>query len=329
MTRRSTGLPGVIVRQRWSWLCLAVLASLAAASLGDAIQINGRFRQATAMLLGGSGGAPSAVETIPGYSAVLQRQPIQGIRSPQGLSYKANSRTLLTVLENEQAIVELDLCGTVLRRIPVNTEHPLEEVTALGDETVLLSFANTNRISLLTLPRGEDPVDTSTGLHLDVRQGGTSIEAEEIAWNPATEQLFLASKDYPPRIYTSEFALSEWLRRTKGSYTLQAREWLSSQKILAFMPDITSLAYSQSRRKLLFLSDETREILAVDDGGQPRLYLQLEKGSAGLDEKIRSPEGMAVAGDGSLYLISDPANVYLYRFYPQPGLTRQIACSGT
>lgn len=313
--------------QRWSWLCLGILGCLAAASAGDAVQINGRIRQAAALLLGGVGGTAPAPETNPGYSAVLQRQAIEGIGSPQGLSYSADRRSLFTVLENEQAIAELDLCGRLLRRIPVRADHPLEEVTALSGGSILLSFANTNRISLLQLPQGPARLDTTEGLELDVRQGDNPVEAEEIAWDPTRQQLYLASKDYPPRLYRTTFKLNDWRRRPRGSHPLEVQEWLSANQVLAFMPDITALAYAEARRELLLLSDETRDIVAVSEARQLRPYLKLEAGSAGLEERVRSPEGMAIARDASLYLISDPAGVYLYRFYPELGLGRQSLCS--
>jgi uncharacterized protein YjiK len=295
--------------------------------VGDAVQVNGRLRQAAALLLGALGGAAPTPAANPGYSAVLQRQPIAGIRSPQGLSYSADSRSLLTVLENEQAIAELDRCGRLLRRIPVRAEHPLEEVTVLGGGSILLSFKNTNRISLLNLPRGAVSLDTAQGLDLDLRQGGSPVEAEEIAWDPAGQQLYLASKEYPPRIYRATFQLREWRRRPRGSHPLQAQEWLSPNQVLPFMPDITALAYAEARRELLLLSDETRDIVAVNGTRQPRPYLKLDAGNAGLEQRIRSPEGMAIAEDASIYLISDPAAVYLYRFYPELGLGRQSLCS--
>ncbi len=327
MTQRRDRAAASRNRQRWSWLCLGILGCLAAASVGDAARINGRLRQVASLLLGSLGGKATAPEANPGYSAVLQRQPIEGIRSPQGLSYSADSRSLFTVLENEQAIAELDLCGRLLRLIPVRAEHPLEEVTALEGGSILLTFTNTNRISLLNLPQGQARLDTAQGLDLDLRQGGTPVEVEEIAWDSAGQQLYLASKDYPPRIYRAAFQLNEWRRRPRGSHPLQAQEWLSANQVLAFMPDITALAYAEARQELLLLSDETREIVAVSEARQLRPYLKLEAGSAGVEERIRSPEGMAIARDASLYLISDPAAVYLYRFYPELGLGRQSLCS--
>jgi uncharacterized protein YjiK len=329
MNQRRGGPAGSRDWQRWSWLCLGLLGCLAAASFGDAVQVNGRLRQAAALLIGRLGGSAAAPVSNPGYSAVLQRQSIEGVLSPEGLSYSASSRTLLTALENEQAIAELDLCGRLLRRIPVLAEHPLEEVTALSGDAILLSFANTNRISLLSLPRGSASLDASTGLQLDLRQGSTPVEPDEIAWDPASQTLYLASNDYPPRIYRSSFKLSEWRQRPPGIHPLQTREWLSADQVLAFMPDITALAYSEAGQELLLLSDETRQIMAVTEARQLRPYLNLEAGIAGLEEKIRSPEGLAIARDASLYLISDPAEVYLYRFYPELGLGRQSLCPGS
>lgn len=321
------GRPGGNAGQpRWSWICLSLLGVLAAATLGDALQINTRLRLATDMLLGSPGSDAASLQNDNGYSAVLQRQPIAGIGSPQGLSYSADTRTLFTVIEQEQAIAELDLCGTLLRRITVTAKHPLEEVTALGAGHLLLSFANTNMISLLTLAVDAETIDTTTGIQLDVRTGDNRIEVEEIAWDSAGQRLFLASREYPPRIYQAPFNLNSWHNRGIGNYRLRTEEWLAAKQILPFMPDITALAYSEHRRELLLLSDETREIVALTQGGKLRTYLQLKEGSAGLNHKIRSPEGMAIASDASIYLISDPADVYLYRFFPEKGLGSQSLC---
>jgi uncharacterized protein YjiK len=324
---RPQGKPGSNPGEpHWSWICLTLLGALAAATLGDALQINGRLRQAAGLLVGYPENDPSSVQSNSGYSAVLQRHPVAGLPSPQGLTYNADTRTLFTVVENEQAIAELDLCGTLLRRITVKAAHPLEEVTALSDGHLLLSFANTNTISLLTLPADAASADSTTGLQLDVREGTNQIEAEEIAWDSKGQRLFLASKEYPPRIYQARFNLNDWRNRRRGTHRLQTNEWLASGRILSFMPDITALAYSEPRGELLLLSDETRDIVAVSEGAQPRKYLDLNKGSAGLEEKIRSPEGMAIASDASIYLISDPAEVFLYRFFPETGLSRQSLC---
>lgn len=327
MNTQRRGLRATRSQQRWSWICLSVLAILVAASLGDAVQVNNRVRQAAAILLGDPRRERTPSEIKPSYSAVLQRQPIQGIRSPQGLTYNKDTQTLLTVLENKQAIAELDLCGHVIRRVQINTPYMLEEVTALSSDMVLLSFGNTNTIALLQLPTGSATVDGSSALLLDVRdEGGNRVEVEEIAWDSDGKQLFLANKEYPPRIYQTSFHPDYWKGLIRGARTLRISEWLSSKQILPFMPDITALAYSEAKRELLILSDETREIISVSTEGRVRAYLKLDKGSANLQERVRSPEGMAIAKDASIYLISDPADSYIYRFYPSVGLGQQSWC---
>jgi uncharacterized protein YjiK len=305
-------------RQQWSKISLALLAVLVAGSLGDALQVNRLLRNVAGWLLGSPARELAALPSAPGYSAVLQRQLISGIADPQGLSFSEDSGTLFTA--------ELDVCGNVLRRISVEATHQLEEVTALSAALKLVTLANRPEIMLLSLRDGEQTADLSNAVQLDVRDGEMPVEAEEIAWDARGNRLFFAASDYPPRVYMAPFNLAEWIKRSPGVYRLAASEWIPAKSILAFMPDISALAYSPARGKLLLLSDETREIVAFDNGRRAQRYLHLEEGSAGLEQKIRSPEGMAIAGDASLYLISDPDHVFLYRFFPEVGLGRQGLC---
>ena len=315
-----------LTRLQWSQICLAFLAVLVASTLGDALQVNRQLRGVVGWLLGSPASERAALPSAPGYSAVLQRQLVQGVAAAQGLSYSSESGTLFTVLEHEQLIAELDVCGTVLRHINVKADQRLEEVTALSAGLKLITLANRPEILLLSLPEGEQSVDVTKAIQLDVRDGEMPIEAEEVAWDSSGNRLFFAVGDYPPRVYMAPFNLAEWRRKPPGVYRLEAREWIPSKQILVFMPDISALAYSAARGKLLLLSDETREIVSFDHGRKAKRYLRLEEGSAGLEQKIRSPEGMAIAGDASLYLISDLDHVFLYRFLPEVGLGRQSLC---
>lgn len=323
---RRQGFRRGLARQPWSQISLALLAVLVAGSLGDALQVNRLLRNVAGWLLGSPARELAALPSAPGYSAVLQRQLISGLAAPQGLSYSQESGTLFTVLEHEQLIAELDVCGNVLRRISLKTTHQLEEVTALSAGMKLVTLANRPEILLLSLPDGAQAADLSNAVQLDVRDGEMPVEAEEVAWDARGSRLFFATSDYPPRVYMAPFNLAEWSKRSPGAYRLAANEWIPSQSILTFMPDISALAYSAARGKLLLLSDETREIVAFDNGRRAQRYLRLEEGTAGLEQKIRSPEGMAIAGDASLYLISDPDHVFLYRFFPEVGLGRQSLC---
>ena len=318
--------PDTVRHQRWSRICLALLAILLAGSLGDALKINRRLRHAASILLGSPRSQLTALSSATGYSAVLQRHRITGMVAPKGLSYNVETGTFFTVLERDQVIAEFDVCGVLLRRIQINTKHELEEVAALGSGLKLLTLAKTPRMLLLPIRDGATSADLSKAIQLDVRDGETPVEVEEVAWDPVGNRLFLGASEYPPRIYVAPFRLAEWLRRAPGDYRLQASEWLAAKDVLALMPDITALAYSAARGRLLILSDETREIVSVGEERRPAKYLQLEPGTAGLEAQVRSPEGMAIAGDASLYLISDPDDVYLYRFIPEVGLGRQSFC---
>ncbi|MCU0529738.1 MAG: SdiA-regulated domain-containing protein [Cyanobium sp. Prado107] len=306
---------------------LILLIALAAATVGDALRINERFRNAAAAVIQTLGGGPQPSQQGPGYSAVLQRQRIEGAADPQGLSYNPSTRTLLTVLGHEQAIAELDRCGVILRRITVPSTDSLEEATAISDQHVLLSFADTSTIALVSLEAGQSSIDPASGVQIELIEGGTAIDVEEIAWDGDGKRLFLASKEYPPQIYSASFDLQA-VQASKGrTHRLKAHTWLRPDRILPFMPDISSLAYSPARGELLLLSDETRDIVAVTGDRSVKPFLRLQRGAAGLSEPIRSPEGMAIASDASIYLISDPDAVYLYRLFPEEGLSRQSTCN--
>lgn len=308
-------------------VCLVLLAAIASATLGDALQINKRVRTAAEAVVQHRDNDQRPGQSSPAYSAVLQKQIVMGAKSTQGLSYNQETGTLLTVLENEQAIAELDRCGVVLRHIDIQTDNPIEEISTLEEGYALLTFANTNTITLIRIPKDSTSLTTQEGIQLNLQDGKRTLEIEEVTWDRNQKRIFLASREYPPRIYWAQFDLKELKSRKYGPHKMQASEWIQTERIQKFMPDITALAYSSVNRQLLVLSDETREIVSVDEDRVARPYLQLEQGTAGLEATIRSPEGMTIATDGSIYLISDPDNVYLYRFYPEIGLTRQMSCN--
>lgn len=327
MKSNSGGSGSVVRKQLLIRGSLTLLIALAAATVGDALRINEHFRNAAAVVIQTLGGGPQPSEQGPGYSAVLQRLPIKGATDPQGLSYNPTTQTLLTVLGHDQAIAELDRCGVILRRVTVQSTYSLEEATAISEQHLLLSFANTNTIALVSLEAGQSSIDMASGVQIELIEGSTPIEVEEIAWDGDGKRLFLASKEYPPQIYTAFFDLKD-VQASKGhKHRLKAHKWLRPDRILPFMPDISSLAYSPARGQLLLLSDETREIVAVTEDRSVQPFLRLQRGTAGLSEPIRSPEGMAIASDTSIYLISDPDAVYLYRLFPEEGLSRQSTCS--
>lgn len=79
-----------------------------------------------------------------------------------------------------------------------------------------------------------------------------------------------------------------------------------------FINDLASVTTHAPTGNLLLLSEESAMVVEYDPRGMPVSLLPLWRGLHGLARKIPQPEGLALAPDGSLFIVSEP-NLF-YRF---------------
>jgi uncharacterized protein YjiK len=79
------------------------------------------------------------------------------------------------------------------------------------------------------------------------------------------------------------------------------------------MRDFSSLTIDQRTGHLLVLSDESRMLLELDELGNPVSFISLAMGFNGLARSIKQAEGVAMDGQGTIYIVSEPNLFYVFK----------------
>lgn len=244
---------------------------------------------------------------LPGYRAVLQGKPLQGLDEVSGLTYSATSDTLFTVTGNHPQLIELSLDGQVLRRIDLHGFANPEGVEMLSGGR--LAIIDERQRSLTTfklddLARNLDADDYPT---FDLGFAGAGNKGfEGIAWDSRNERVLLGKERGPLGLFSMPFPGEDG-----AAGTLQP---LSSGHL--FLRDISSLTYDARTGHSLVLSDESRLLLEVDAQGEPVSFISLSRGMNGLRGGIEQAEGVTMDGQGNIYIVGEPNLFYVLRKEP-------------
>jgi uncharacterized protein YjiK len=242
------------------------------------------------------------------YRVTLEAQPISGLtHNVSGLTYNSQTDTLFAVVNHPPQVVEITREGRLLRQIPVTGIDDLEGISHVDKNLFILIDERKQRI-YWEVPIGTETqsIDVShlPRLELGVLLNG-NFGFEGITWNRHTRQLFVA-KEKPPRI----FEIHKLARPGHGdAVDLNIREW---SKPIAFMRDLSSLSLNDKNGHMLILSDESRLLAEYNKEGELLGLLSLWRGWHGLKRSIPQAEGVTVAPDGTIYIVSEP-NLF-YRF---------------
>jgi len=244
---------------------------------------------------------------LPGYRAVLQGKPLQGLDEVSGLTYSAESDTLFTVTGYHPQLIELSLDGQVLRRIDLHGFSNPEGVEMLSGGR--LAIIDERRHSLTTFKINEltRSLDVADAAPFDLGFAEDSNKGfEGIAWDSRNERVLLGKERGPLGLFSLPFPGED------GAVgTLQP---LSSGHL--FLRDISSLTYDARTGHSLVLSDESRLLLEVDAQGEPVSFISLASGMNGLRGGIEQAEGVTMDGQGNIYIVGEPNLFYVLRKEP-------------
>ena len=76
--------------------------------------------------------------------------------------------------------------------------------------------------------------------------------------------------------------------------------------------DISSVAIDPRSGHTLMLSDESRLLVELDLQGKPRSFISLFGGLNGLVHGIEQAEGVAMDGEGNIYVVGEPNRFYVF-----------------
>lgn len=247
---------------------------------------------------------------LPGYRALIQAKPLEGLEEAEtsGLSWSPLSNTLFTVTGKIPKLVELSLDGEVLRVVELRGFSDPEGVEVLSDGRIAIIDERRAQMKTFYLPLDAEFIDGDAlqPINLGFTNAGNK-GFEGIAWDARNQRMLLAKERSPFGLFSLPFPEAA----EDDSPITQSLQELSSSQI--FMRDFSSLTIDQRTGHLLVLSDESRMLLELDELGNPVSFISLAMGFNGLVRSIKQAEGVAMDGQGTIYIVSEPNLFYVFK----------------
>ena len=247
---------------------------------------------------------------LPGYRALIQAKPLEGLEEAEtsGLSWSPLSNTLFTVTGKIPKLVELSLDGEVLRVVELRGFSDPEGVEVLSDGRIAIIDERRAQMKTFYLPLDAEFIDGDALQPINlgfINAGNKGFEG--IAWDVRNQRMLLAKERSPFGLFSLPFPEAA----EDDSSITQSLQELSSSQI--FMRDFSSLTIDQRTGHLLVLSDESRMLLELDELGNPVSFISLAMGFNGLAHSIKQAEGVAMDGQGTIYIVSEPNLFYVFK----------------
>lgn len=246
------------------------------------------------------------------YQVAIDGKPLTSLRNASGLTHNTERNTLLTVLNQESKIIELDLQGNILREVDVVGVDDMEGITHVSGNRYVISDERDNRLVLIQLDHDATAIDVreSPKLKLGINPVGNK-NFEGVSWDDNNRRLLVVKERDP-----------KYIMSVSGFFDADLSKPLSVEikKIEAFdramrwsLRDLSSVTYHTETGHLLMLSDESRLIKEYDEEGNALGALALWKGFHGLKAHVPQAEGIAVGSDKSIYIMSEPNLFYVFK----------------
>lgn len=245
------------------------------------------------------------------YRVVVEGQPIEGLNDDaSALSYDPDRKTLFTVTNQKNQVVELSLDGRTLRRIPLIGFGDSEAVEYISRGVYVISDERRQRLIKVQIDDSTQSLDAHNAeqLTLGIDAGGNK-GYEGLAYDSVGKRLFIAKEREPVQIIEVR-----GFPRVGGDAP-NIVEVTADEKRNAklFVRDLSSLQFDERSGHLLALSDESKRIVELDTKGHPIGSASLSAGSMGLKKDVPQAEGIAMDDQGTLYVVSEPNLFYVFR----------------
>ncbi|POA59578.1 SdiA-regulated domain-containing protein [Pseudomonas sp. GW531-R1] len=244
---------------------------------------------------------------LPDYQAVIDAKVLPGMEKDEAsdLTYHPQTKTLFSVMGKNAFLVELNLQGDVLRKMPLNGWSNPEGVTMLENGLMAVVDERQHTLTIVKVDATTQQLNKADFTSYDL---GPSIDQnkafEAVTWDKRTQQLVLG-EERPPALFT-------W--KSDGSQTLTGDKQKLASKELD-MRNLSALAIDSRTGHMLALSADSHLLLELDEKGEQVSFMTLLGGFNGLKDTIPRAEGVTMDEDGNLYVVSEP-NLF-YRFEKQ------------
>lgn len=248
-----------------------------------------------------------------GYAVVETGGRLEGVeRNISGLTYSQSTNSLFAVINRPERVVEIDLCGRVLRILPAEFGDDLEAISHVEGDLFVIASEKENVIWGARINDRTTRVEPVNSHTLSVSFNQHSNEGiEGLSWDHHGQRLFLANEKNPLKIVEVR-GFEQLLQGRAGSLAL--RVWDGHQSLAGLVGDVASVSFNESWQSMALLSHESRRVYRLDGRNAPQLLLRLDPGHHGLKAAVEQPEGLAFGPDGSIFIVAEP-NLF-HRFLP-------------
>ncbi|MBA1186100.1 SdiA-regulated domain-containing protein [Stutzerimonas nitrititolerans] len=226
---------------------------------------------------------------LPDYELALETT-LAGLEEDEtsGLSWSPLTGTLFTVTGQNPQLVEFTPAGVVLRRIHLSGFADPEAVEVLDDGRLAIFDERRRLVAVFRLEPGVESVELDDLAHYDLGFPDAGNKGfEGLAWDPHGQRLLLAKERDPLGLFA-----------------------LPNQPLL--VRDLSSLAIDPRSGHMLMLSDESRLLVELDLQGEPRSFISLFGDLNGLVQGIDQAEGVAMDGEGNIYVVGEPNRFFVF-----------------
>ena len=244
---------------------------------------------------------------LPDYQAVIDGKALPGMEKDEAsdLAYNPQTKTLFAVMGKNPFLVELNLQGDVLRKIPLVGWSNPEGLTVMANGLIAITDEREHLLSIVKIDADTRELQRDNFPKYDLGTSEDQNKAfEAVAWDSRNQQLLLG-EERPPALFT-------W--KSDGSQTLSG----DKQKLVSNELDIrnlSALAIDPRTGHTLVLSADSHLLLELDETGEQVSFMTLLGGFNGLKKTIPRAEGVTMDEAGTLYMVSEP-NLF-YRFEKQ------------
>jgi uncharacterized protein YjiK len=243
---------------------------------------------------------------LPDYRAVIDAKPLPGMEKDEAsdLAYDPQTKTLFSVMGKNPFLVELNLQGDVLRKMPLVGWSNPEGVTVLGDGRLAIVDEREHLITIVKVDADTRELNIADFPKYDLGPSKDQNKAfEGVTWDSHNQQLVLG-EERPPALFT-------W----KGDGQVLTGDKLKLTSHALDMRNLSALAIDPRTGHMLVLSAESHLLLELDKKGEQVSFITLLRGFNGLKNTIPRAEGVTMDEAGTLYMVSEP-NLF-YRFEKQ------------
>ncbi|PNB74487.1 DNA-binding protein [Pseudomonas sp. GW456-E7] len=243
---------------------------------------------------------------LPDYRAVIDAKPLPGMEKDEAsdVAYDSQTKTLFSVMGKNPFLVELNLQGDVLRKMPLVGWSNPEAVTVLGDGRLAIVDEREHLIAIVKVDADTRELNIADFPKYDLGPSKDQNKAfEAVTWDSRNQQLVLG-EERPP-------ALFAW----KGDSKVLTGDKLKLASHALDMRNLSALDIDPRTGHMLALSADSHLLLELDKKGEQVSFITLLRGFNGLKNTIPRAEGVTMDEAGTLYMVSEP-NLF-YRFEKQ------------